>query len=221
MKLIRFLSCACLLLAVPVAHATISFEIDADLLSNSGNVGIPDGSAVFLVVDTTNAGFVMPTLGTVSVGSAWGDSSHNFVAETYSANGASFNGNSTDAGAVSFVTNAYSLSTVPGMAAGDHLGLFWFSTLNYNASSIKIVGGDTFGFYDFGSTGSNASTWITPTDGSSGIFFEINTPNAVAFGAGNDVVNYGALVPEPSTFALLGGATAMGWATLRRRRRVS
>ncbi len=220
MKLTRFLPCLALLLAVPSARATISFEIDADLLSNSSNVGIPDGSAIFLVVDTTGAGFALPKLGAVSVGSAWGGSSHNFVAETYSANGAAFNSNANDAGAVSFNTNAYPYSTVAGMGANQHLGLFWFPTLGYNASSISIIGGDTYGYFDFSSTGSGAASWITPPDGNFGIFFTINTPNAVSFGTGNDIVNYGVVVPEPSTFALLGGISAMGLALLRRRRQV-
>jgi len=219
MKLTRFLPCLLSLLVVPVAHATISFEIDADLLSNSSNVGIPDGSAVFLVVNKDNSGFSLPTAGTYGVGSAWGASNQNFVAETYSANGVA-NGDSTTAGAVSFITNSYPYSTVSGMAAGQHLGLFWFSTDSYNASTITLHGGDTFGYFDFNSiTGSDASSWITPADGSSGIGFAIQTPNAVSFGAGNDVVTYGTIaVPEPSTFGLLGGVSALAFAFYRRRR---
>jgi hypothetical protein len=225
MKLTRFLPCLLSLLVVPVAHATISFEIDADLLSNSSNVGIPDGSAIFLIVDKNNTGFVLPTAGALSVGSAWGGSSDNFVAETYSANGVAQNG-AGSAGSVILTSNGYSYSTVSGMGPNQHLGLFWFPADSYNASSITLSGGDTFGYFDFNSVGTGtgsaptlgASTWITPADTSFGVFFTINTPNAINEEPGNDVVTYGTIaVPEPSTFGLLGGVSALGLAFYRRR----
>ncbi len=200
----------------PAAHAQVTFEIDADWVTIGSNTGIPDGNVFFLVADTANNGFNMPTLGHFTAGNLWGQSADDIVLVSFAANGGS---NFGTAGVQQTVISnlIYSSFTNATVAAGDHVGLFWFPSIAYNATSTFITGNTGFGYFDTGSSGSDAASWVLPADLTSDKAFTFATSNAQIFSSGNDVATFAATVPEPSTFALLGSLTALGYACWRRR----
>jgi len=217
MRFRSLFSALALFLVCTVARGAVTFEIDADWVTNStNNTGIPDGSVFFLVADTQNNGFTLPTMGHFFAGKLWGGSTDDIVIASFAASG--FIG--TPGVQQTTISNLdYSSFTNATVSAGDHVGLFWFPTINYNNSgNTQITGLATYGYFDTLSAGSDAASWSLPPDVTSDKVFTFATSNAQIFPSGSDIPTYGVVVPEPSTFALLSGAASLSFAFIIRRR---
>jgi hypothetical protein len=217
MKPTRLLFSLAALLACSAAHATITIEIDADYLTTSANVAAPDGSALFLVADESGAGFGLPQAGTYSFGTNWGGPSFDDkVVDVLPVDSSSI-------GITGVIDTQIdlSLSSVTGWAVGQHLGLYWLPSDIFSSGSATITPGAGYGFFNFNSVGSDSSTWVTPADGTTPPPFVFHSALAQNLDASNDVPTYGTVpsaVPEPSTFALLGGVVCLAFAVYRRRK---
>jgi hypothetical protein len=113
------------------------------------------------------------------------------------------------------------LGSFTGWAGGDPLAIYWFPGTSIVSNSITLSGGEIFGTFNnkSGGTSPAPSLWVTPSSTSSGyVLAFLNAEASGNIGNGNDVGSFGTVtaVPEPSTFALLGGVLALG-AVLRRR----
>jgi hypothetical protein len=99
--------------------------------------------------------------------------------------------------------NANFSNTSGGLSSGSEFALFLFDGVT--GSSVTTVGGEAFGFH----TGAN---WTVPANDAGTYSFGAQfTPLAGPVGAP------GTVVPEPSSYALLGGLLALGCVMLRRR----
>jgi hypothetical protein len=210
MKLRSLAATALILLTGASAQASISFVVNADQLLNVGNIVIPNGSAVFIVAATSGT-FATPPAGTYTQGSSWtvgGDTDLVIYAV----------GSITESGEQGVVDTTPTLSLGNGWSVGDELALYWFPTITYSAGGTVLTGGASFGTFNSSSVGDDAPAWITPPNGSSAYGLYYLTPGGNLLGPGNDVGTFGTVtgVPEPSTFALIGGVLALG-AVLRRR----
>jgi len=198
------------------AQATISFIVNGDDLLSVGNIRIPNGSAVFIVA-ATNGTFVTPTPGDYTVGSSWGNITNTDLI-VYAAGSTTENGGS---GNESVIDTNPTLTLGNGWTTGDELALYWFPTITYSAGGTILTGGAGYGTFNASSNdggSGDAALWVTPTNGTSDANLLYLTPGGFALGPSTDVGNFGTVtsVPEPSTFALLGGVLALG-AILRRR----
>jgi hypothetical protein len=210
MKFRSLIAAALALLVGASAQASISFVVNADQLLSSSSIVIPDGSAVFIVA-ATNGTFVTPTPGDYTVGSSWGNVTNTDLI-IYAV------GSRTESGEQGVVDSTPTLTLGNGWATGDELALYWFPTITYSAGGTVLTGGAGYGTFNSSSTGDDASDWVTPANSTSGYNLLYLTPGGALLGPGNDVGTFGTVtsVPEPSTFALLGGVLALG-AILRRR----
>lgn len=100
----------------------------------------------------------------------------------------------------------------PSIAAGSRIAIYWFSGLSLGVESPSA--GDAYGFY-------SDPAWVIPADGALAVSYTLETesiggsiPNSMALAS--FVVS---AVPEPSTFGLLFGLSALGWVTCRRGKR--
>src|ERR1700690_926273 len=76
-----------LAVSVTAARAAVTFEIDADLVTNSTGTGPPDGAAFFLVADRAKNGFALNPSGNLLANSAWGGSADDLVIASFMADG--------------------------------------------------------------------------------------------------------------------------------------
>jgi hypothetical protein len=205
-----FLAAALVFLACVPARATISFVVNADQLLNVGNIVIPDGAAVFIVA-ATSGGFSNPVAGNYTPGSSWTVGGNTDLV-IYAV------GSETESGEQGVVDSNPTLTLGNGWVAGDQLALYWFPSITYSALGTVLTNGTGFGTFNSSSTGDDAPDWVTPPNGSSDWNLLYLTPGGNLLGPGNDVGKFGTIgaVPEPSTFALIGGVLALGL-VLRRR----
>jgi len=210
-------------LATASAHAgvNISFQINGDNLTTDSTllVGIPDGTAIMIAAATNGTTFAPLTPGTYASDTVWGTGPDTDVViwET-SANGTFQYG---VPGSITNTTISLNLASFTGWAGGDPLAIYWFPGTSIVSNSITLSGGEIFGTFNNSSAGTipNPASWVTPSSTSSGyVLAFLNAEASGNIGTGNDVGTFGHVtsVPEPSTFALLGGVLALG-AVLRRR----
>lgn len=83
------------------------------------------------------------------------------------------------------------------IAQGNEIGI-----LVFNTSTTSTVGGDAYDIY--------TNDWFVPADGANGSLTGGGPFQGAAFGSST-------VVPEPSSYALLGGLLALGCVMLRRR----
>jgi hypothetical protein len=215
-----FTVAAALSAIVAPAHATITLSFQAQELLQGG-VGTnpaPGGSLVLLVADTTGGGFGNLSQGAITVGSIISHTSNDLIVGQFSLTPASpFTQNEP-------VLNASGPFTLSGgWAAGDPLAIYWIPSLT--SANTTVGGGVAYGEYTDPTGLHGSAAWITPSNGSTANTMLFSTSGV--FGTGNVAASTGyasklttsAAVPEPSTFALLGGAMGLTAAALRRRKK--
>jgi hypothetical protein len=231
MKLLtKFLALSTILavLALPArATVTLTFQAEDLLVGGANTSNVPAGSLVLLVADTTGAGFESLSPGNISTGAQFGLSDNDLVVAQLSISAAGI-GNSTHHENVLNSSAAYTLSTAANdtlgdWTAGDALAIYWIPSLNSGATSVGL--NVAYGMYtdSIGLNGSQA--WITPPSGTAnpmfftttGVFGSEGATSAASVGYAGFLTSTAA-VPEPSTFGLLGGASALALAFVRRRK---
>ena len=84
-----------------------------------------------------------------------------------------------------------------GVSTGNEIGVLVFEN-----STTSTIGGDAYAIY--------TNDWLAPADGANGSLTGAGPYTGAAFGSST-------VVPEPSSYALLGGLLALGFVMLRRR----
>lgn len=140
-----------------------------------------------VLVDSTGNGFEVTPTGSISAFDFTSDGT--FGLDNY------YVGSATTAFAAPFGGDGVALNTNPislsgDVGAGDSFGLFWTD------------GGDAYGFV-------TAAAAVLPSDGSTVAYNTVFT--------GDPYTAAGTIVPEPSSYALLGGLLALGCVMHRRR----
>ncbi|MFH1500275.1 MAG: PEP-CTERM sorting domain-containing protein [Verrucomicrobiota bacterium] len=114
-------------------------------------------------------------------------------------------------GSFSVVLNGLSLNA--SVVTGQQIGLYWFDELNFG--SLSPSSGDSYGFY-------SDAAWLIPADGATGSYSLITSsldPSGVVADSNTIASLTVGAIPEPSSFALLFGAAAIGMVGCRRRQR--
>ncbi len=216
MKRIFLITLSLAILGTNDMHASISWNIQADLLKNSGGVAMSTSGLVLFVSSTSDAIFdsILENSST-SIGSSLNGSDDKVL---FRANLSSY-GN----GVLDLATGDLNLSSVTGWTSGDPLALMWFPTLTMASSTIAA--GTQYGFYRNNVPVDGSQAWVTPGDPSSANALTFFTQDGVDFSpgagaanpasAGNASLTVGA-VPEPSRSLL--GLIGIGVLALRRRR---
>ena len=103
-----------------------------------------------------------------------------------------------NAGAQGYVAMAGITYNLGGnVATGNEIGVLVFDN-----STTATIGGDAYQIY--------TNDWLAPSDGANGSLTGAGPYTGAAFGSST-------VVPEPSSYALLGGLLALGFVMLRRR----
>ncbi len=186
------------------ADWTINFSIDG--LRNSSGVFVPASSLVLLVADMNNNGYTAPVANfSTALDASWG--SDDKVIARFSDVTNNING----------VFDAAIMGS--DIYAGKNIAMYWFPTLSL--ASTVMAGGTSYGTT---STFLTPTGWTTPaSSGTTNLTF-LGQNSTGNLGSGiytNAQMTAGVTVsaiPEPSTFAALFGAAALGMAAYRRRR---
>jgi hypothetical protein len=210
-------------LAAGVAHAQqVDLQLAAGQLLDQPGTALADNSLVLLVVDTGSSSG-SPDLSfssSLNVGSSL--TAGSFLNNSYEIIGTSVT--ETDGGTmgtVSLDTGAITLNSGPyaSVSAGQSVAVIWFSDLN--GSSTTLTAGAHYGVYTTGSPADGSDSWtvLLPTQQNGNGLLFLTTSYA---GGSNDpslaVASDMSAVPEPSTWALLAGVAALGFAVIQRRR---
>jgi len=103
-----------------------------------------------------------------------------------------------NAGAMGYVAMAgFTYNLGGNVATGNEIGVLVFDN-----STTATIGGDAYQIY--------TNDWLAPSDGANGSLTGAGPYTGAAFGSST-------VVPEPSSYALLGGLLALGFVMLRRR----
>jgi hypothetical protein len=202
------------------ANASVSFQIDGDLLKDSSGVAIPQNSLFLLVSSVNSANFDAIVAGSsTSVGSLLNTDDRIIARGDLSAFGENGVLNTSVLGTILDSTTA---GANAGWNPGDPLALLWFPTLT--TASGTIATGTTYGLYTNAVAVDGSDPWITPADGVSNhrLYFYNQSGGSLKTGtnsaaSGNASLTVGA-VPEPNR-AVLGMLGLIGLALRRRGRR--
>lgn len=150
-----------------IVSATITFEIQAELLQNmfEGNPA-PATTNFFLLADTDRNGFASVTASTIGTGSGNLLGDELFFDGTGGDDLALWRGDFSvnGAGLISDLLNGLSLGTYSGKSweEGDPLALLWFPTLT--ATDSAITANMSYGLYTDAAP-IDGDSWSTPADG--------------------------------------------------------
>jgi hypothetical protein len=203
----RALILCILLLSTVAVRATVTINLGASVLYNSdGTTPEAAGMLVQLVASTTDNVFTAPNSGSFT-----GGSSDDIVLASFFIN---FSGGT--------VAQPLIITLTGNLGAGDQIMLRWFPTLSGTTPPSAPPAGAAFGQFrtdlveNFSSTG-----WVLPADGST-----IDLNFLTVAGGGTEPESAGraaftvALIPEPTTYALLMVGLA-GAAFMRRRKKIA
>lgn len=166
----RLIFFTALALAVPGAHATVSFDVAIDRLDDQNGVPVPAGALVLLVADTDGDGLGQVLAGDVSLRSfldgPGGDDLVVFRSNPSSLGIAGAWGGSTGGLELDGVGNAK-------WSEGDPLYLVWFSNLSLATQTLSV--GEAYGARALG---------LTPIDGGNEALVYVAPVNSGTFGSG-------------------------------------
>jgi hypothetical protein len=224
MKKVSLTLLLCAVGIVPAAHATVSFDIQADLLQtlNAGE-GMPTSGVVMLLADTQSNGF-----GPVEAFSFTSDLSSGITADGSAGDDlvlwysdlSSSGMNGVLAGwAAGIQIGDYGSHT---LSEGDALALVWFPDVSLVDGLVGV--GESYGIFDE-TTGSLGSQWTTPANGSSayGLYAFSENSALLPYGENTGDLDSGLLVadlstvPEPAAASALLGIATLGLVFGRRR----
>ncbi len=199
-----------LLASATFVHATITIDLAGGNLYTAipGTVA-PTGCLIQLIVSTTDNVFTAPNSGSFTGGSA-----DDFVLASFSLN-APFG-----PGSFENVFN-FALSAFPNLTPGDSLLLRWFPTLSGTTPPSAPPAGAIYGQFriDIVEPPSDIG-WFVPSDGAAVTLAFLTMAQGGTHPETDGLANMTvALIPEPSTLALLGVAMA-GLVAYSRRRKV-
>jgi len=181
--------------------ATITIQVDADLLKDSSGNAMPTNGLVVLVASTTDSTFNPPTAGSFVSGD-------DIVLAKFDLRSSGANGVLIDV--------ASSLTLTGNWTPGDPLAIYWFPTLTTN--STAPTAGIAYGFYTTTTPLDGSDAWTTPTapanidlrfittdsDTVNGHLAGLNPPSA---GLASNVVGSGNLTAPTLGVSLLGGGS--------------
>jgi hypothetical protein len=193
MKKLLVVTIAALSLVAMQARATVSLHIDAlDLLDNSSSLAPLDTVGLF-VVDTTGAGFALPTSiasgSSIAVGSFFDDTALKII----SATDLTATGTPGDLG-IDFGPAVYPA----GVSAGEKFGIIWLPSQTLADTTLE---GGYAGIFSDGS-GQYSTAWVLPPDGSTS-GFDMTTVSETGGVPDADGIANIIIVPEPSSLALV------------------
>jgi hypothetical protein len=200
-------------LAAFPAHAFVTFsQVGGDEIFTDGTglTDAPAGSLVLFVADTNDNGFGNLAPGAITVGSAISAGSDDIIEARFTM---------TLTGLLDASSGSLTLSGA--WNAGDPVAVYWIPSLT--STDTNVGAGVSYGMYTDPTGVGGSAAWITPTDGTTtttAMFFQSNNDGFFA-PSPNVPSNTGfaglVTVPEPSTFALLGGIVALGLVARRRK----
>ncbi len=208
------LAAFCAVGSLPLSAANFTLTVAGDqIFTNNSNTTIATiGSTFLFVVDTQDSGFGNLTPGSITAGSAINSGGSDIVIGQFTL---SDNGTG---GGFAILSQTFNTATIPGWTVGDPLAIYWIPSLSGNTNTV-VGSGVAYGKYTDPVANGNSDPWTSPSD-SATVTMYFETDNSGPFAPANAAFNAGfsnlTTVPEPSTFALLGGVLALG-AVLRRR----
>ncbi len=217
----KFIMTAAVLVAIVTpARATITMSVDAEEILQGGLGSNPAaaGSLVLFVADTTGAGFNALQNGPITVGSMIDHAGNDLVVAQFSISAGTFLTNNQP-----FLAGSLNnISLTGGWHTGQPLAIYWIPTLTTANSNVGT--GVAYGKYTDPTGLDSSIPWVTPSDPgtynpmlfSTDGFFGTGT-NAPA-STGYSSLSTVAVVPEPSTFAFLGGVVGLAVSVLYRRK---
>ncbi len=196
------------------AQATLTLNLTAGILYQSnGTTPVPDGTLLQIIASTTDNSFTAP-----SASSFVGGSSDDTVVASYA-----LNHNTVGSAGGDFHSIVLTLSG--NWTAGDQLLLRWWPTLTTSSSSPGA--NTTYGQFRTDAVENGSTTaWVTPADGQTVNLNFLDTaaggtePNGNGQGSTNGAASL-TVVPEPSTYGMLGMGIVAGGVYLARRRKVT
>ncbi|HEX8295361.1 MAG TPA: PEP-CTERM sorting domain-containing protein [Chthoniobacteraceae bacterium] len=190
--------------SLPPLNATITVQLQADLLQDGSGSAVPQSSLFLLVADTERNGFgaILEGLST-AVGSNTRADGDDYVVFRGAV------GTNTGTNGVLFDTaSGLNSSLVPNglWDTGDPLALIWFSTLPSTTPTFQ--NGAAYGVYTRNTVVDGSAAWVTTSfSPSSNISLGFYTTNGTTLGPGSNAPALGrtsaAVVPEPTSTVLI------------------
>jgi len=218
-NLLRLCLLTTVLVVPSVSWAVVTINFAGGVFSDSNGNPLPDGSLVMLLASGNDGVFSAP-------------SASAFVTGDDVLLGA-FSTNSVDLGSKGGLVASIAVALDAGLTADETIAVRWFPGLTTAAGAPGA--GASYGQYSYttADTNSTAADWAIPSDGNvvspdfvtasiggslSNIVGEATFTVATGTGgSGSGGGGTGGAIPEPSTYALLGGLAALALVTYRRR----